>query len=120
MAQARRNFGSALICGRNPAGRHGVSTESGSDRVKADSNNRDCQDYYPVATALGTDLILKLGHYQHPAAFDSQACSKYTKTGFQRRLMNQRSFQVGSATFGDGRLAIIAGPCVIESREDAL
>src|SRR5437667_2800085 len=63
MAQARRNFGSALICGRNPAGRHGVSTESGSDRVKADSNNRDCQDYYPVATALGTDLILKLGHY---------------------------------------------------------
>src|SRR2546421_11592816 len=63
MAQARRNFGSALICGRNPAGRHGVSTESGSDRVKADSNNRDCQDYYPVATALGTDFILKLGHY---------------------------------------------------------
>src|SRR2546423_10173088 len=34
--------------------------------------------------------------------------------------MNQRSFQVGSATFGDGRLAIIAGPCVIESREHAL
>jgi 2-dehydro-3-deoxyphosphooctonate aldolase (KDO 8-P synthase) len=28
-----------------------------------------------------------------------------------------RSFQVGSATFGDGRLTIIAGPCVIESRE---
>src|SRR2546429_9373130 len=44
-------------------GGHGVSTESGSDRVKADSNNRDCQDYYPVATALGTDLILKFGHY---------------------------------------------------------
>jgi 2-dehydro-3-deoxyphosphooctonate aldolase (KDO 8-P synthase) len=30
-----------------------------------------------------------------------------------------RSFQVGSATFGDGRLTIIAGPCVIESREHA-
>jgi 2-dehydro-3-deoxyphosphooctonate aldolase (KDO 8-P synthase) len=30
-----------------------------------------------------------------------------------------RSFQVGAATFGDGRLAIIAGPCVIESREHA-
>ena len=59
--------GSGLICGRNPADCHGVSTESGSDRVKADSNNRDCQDYYPVATALGTDLILKLGHYSAEA-----------------------------------------------------
>lgn len=31
-----------------------------------------------------------------------------------------KSFQVGSATFGDGRLTIIAGPCVIESREHSL
>ena len=31
----------------------------------------------------------------------------------------KKSFQVGSATFGDGRLAIIAGPCVIESEEHA-
>ncbi|HYU99058.1 MAG TPA: 3-deoxy-8-phosphooctulonate synthase [Pyrinomonadaceae bacterium] len=31
-----------------------------------------------------------------------------------------QSFQVGDATFGDGRLTIIAGPCVIESREHAL
>jgi 2-dehydro-3-deoxyphosphooctonate aldolase (KDO 8-P synthase) len=31
-----------------------------------------------------------------------------------------KSFQVGSATFGDGRLTIIAGPCVIESAEHAL
>jgi 2-dehydro-3-deoxyphosphooctonate aldolase (KDO 8-P synthase) len=31
-----------------------------------------------------------------------------------------RSFQVGSATFGDGRLTIIAGPCAIESTEHAL
>ena len=29
-------------------------------------------------------------------------------------------FQVGSATFGDGRLTIIAGPCVIESSKHAL
>jgi len=34
--------------------------------------------------------------------------------------MNKRSFSVGSATFGDGRLTIIAGPCVIESEEHAL
>jgi len=34
--------------------------------------------------------------------------------------MNNRSFSVGSATFGDGRLTIIAGPCVIESEEHAL
>src|SRR2546430_4043592 len=34
--------------------------------------------------------------------------------------MNQKSFNVGSATFGDGRLTIIAGPCVIESEEHAL
>ena len=31
-----------------------------------------------------------------------------------------KAFQVGSANFGDGRLTIIAGPCVIESREHAL
>ena len=31
-----------------------------------------------------------------------------------------KSFQVGNATFGDGRLTIIAGPCVIETPEHAL
>jgi len=31
-----------------------------------------------------------------------------------------KSFQVGNVTFGDGRLTIIAGPCVIESAEHAL
>ena len=34
--------------------------------------------------------------------------------------MTTESFQVGNATFGDGRLTIIAGPCVIESQEHAL
>src|SRR6266513_2920242 len=34
--------------------------------------------------------------------------------------MNKRSFSVGSATFGDGRLTLIAGPCVIESEEHAM
>jgi 2-dehydro-3-deoxyphosphooctonate aldolase (KDO 8-P synthase) len=33
---------------------------------------------------------------------------------------NTKSFQVGSATFGDGRLTIIAGPCAIESEEHAM
>src|ERR1700745_1907452 len=33
--------------------------------------------------------------------------------------LQAKSFQVGSATFGDGRLTIIAGPCVIESEEHA-
>jgi 2-dehydro-3-deoxyphosphooctonate aldolase (KDO 8-P synthase) len=31
-----------------------------------------------------------------------------------------RSFRVGDVTFGDGRLTIIAGPCVIESSEHCL
>jgi 2-dehydro-3-deoxyphosphooctonate aldolase (KDO 8-P synthase) len=31
-----------------------------------------------------------------------------------------KPFRVGHTTFGDGRLTIIAGPCVIESREHAL
>ena len=31
-----------------------------------------------------------------------------------------KAFRVGDTTFGDGRLTIIAGPCVIESREHAL
>ncbi|HEY6122293.1 MAG TPA: 3-deoxy-8-phosphooctulonate synthase [Pyrinomonadaceae bacterium] len=34
-------------------------------------------------------------------------------------LTSSDSFQVGNATFGDGRLTIIAGPCVIESHEHA-
>jgi 2-dehydro-3-deoxyphosphooctonate aldolase (KDO 8-P synthase) len=34
--------------------------------------------------------------------------------------MEIKSFQVGSTTFGDGRLAFILGPCVIESAEHAL
>src|SRR5205085_8434470 len=33
---------------------------------------------------------------------------------------SSKSFQVGPTTFGDGRLTIIAGPCVIESEEHAL
>src|SRR5436190_22720018 len=32
----------------------------------------------------------------------------------------KKAFQVGNATFGDGRLTIIAGPCVIESAEHAM
>jgi 2-dehydro-3-deoxyphosphooctonate aldolase (KDO 8-P synthase) len=31
-----------------------------------------------------------------------------------------KPFSVGKTTFGDGRLTIIAGPCVVESREHAL
>jgi 2-dehydro-3-deoxyphosphooctonate aldolase (KDO 8-P synthase) len=31
-----------------------------------------------------------------------------------------KAFSVGDVTFGDGRLAVIAGPCVIESAEHAL
>lgn len=34
--------------------------------------------------------------------------------------MQREAFTVGNATFGDGRLTIIAGPCVIESAEHAL
>ena len=34
--------------------------------------------------------------------------------------MERETFSVGNATFGDGRLTIIAGPCVIESPEHAL
>ena len=34
--------------------------------------------------------------------------------------MEMKPFAVGNATFGDGRLTIIAGPCVIESAEHAL
>src|SRR6185369_5844231 len=33
---------------------------------------------------------------------------------------DRQSFKVGPATFGDGRLTIIAGPCVVESPEHAL
>jgi len=34
--------------------------------------------------------------------------------------LQRDTFTVGNATFGDGRLTIIAGPCVIESTEHAL
>jgi enterochelin esterase family protein len=49
-----------VVCTSVSNGRHGVSTGSGSDRVAAARNNRDRQDSYPVATAPGTDLILKI------------------------------------------------------------
>jgi 2-dehydro-3-deoxyphosphooctonate aldolase (KDO 8-P synthase) len=35
-------------------------------------------------------------------------------------LVEREIFSVGNATFGDGRLTILAGPCVIESTEHAL
>src|ERR1041385_1415245 len=31
-----------------------------------------------------------------------------------------KPFSVGNATFGDGRLTVIAGPCVVESREHTM
>src|SRR5216683_7169637 len=34
--------------------------------------------------------------------------------------VHMKPFHVGNTTFGDGRLTIIAGPCVIESEEHAL
>src|SRR5882672_9403948 len=34
--------------------------------------------------------------------------------------LKTKPFKVGNATFGDGRLTVIAGPCVIESQEHAL
>jgi 2-dehydro-3-deoxyphosphooctonate aldolase (KDO 8-P synthase) len=34
--------------------------------------------------------------------------------------LERQTFSVGGATFGDGRLTVIAGPCVIESTEHAL
>ena len=34
--------------------------------------------------------------------------------------LQTKSFQVGPTTFGDGRLTIIAGPCVIESEQHAM
>ena len=35
-------------------------------------------------------------------------------------MSSVKAFSVGKATFGDGRLTVIAGPCVIESPEHAL
>lgn len=35
-------------------------------------------------------------------------------------MLERQAFSVGEATFGDGRLTVIAGPCVIESVEHAL
>jgi len=40
-----------------------------------------------------------------------------SKTGTTEEV---RPFRVGDATFGDGRLTVIAGPCVVESREHVL
>ncbi|MCA1631830.1 MAG: 3-deoxy-8-phosphooctulonate synthase [Acidobacteria bacterium] len=34
--------------------------------------------------------------------------------------LNIKPFQIGGVTVGDGRLAVIAGPCIIESEEHAL
>ncbi len=47
---------------------------------------------------------------------DCGTCCK----AFQMTDTDIKSFQVGNATFGDGRLTIIAGPCVIESAAHAM
>src|SRR5438034_1776171 len=107
-SRLRTRAGSALICGRNPAGRHGVSTESGSDRVKADSNNRDCQDYYPVATALGTDLILKLGHYP--------ACP-CLRAGFGHAQPKVELRTLALLAFVSNRITLMAAKTKAERRE---
>ena len=41
-----------------------------------------------------------------------------TKANVEQEEM--KAFRVGAATFGDGRLTIIAGPCVVETPEHAL
>jgi len=48
----------------------GVSTESGSDRVTILEISGD-----PVATALGTDLILKLRHHSAKASLSEKSTS---------------------------------------------
>jgi 2-dehydro-3-deoxyphosphooctonate aldolase (KDO 8-P synthase) len=40
--------------------------------------------------------------------------------GEEKRSVEVKPFEVGGATFGDGRLTVIAGPCVVESRQHAL
>src|SRR3989440_4685964 len=62
---------SALIS----VGRHGVSTESGSDRVSLISKIRIKNYVYPVTTALGTDLITKLGHSTSAQQVDDRLLS---------------------------------------------
>jgi 2-dehydro-3-deoxyphosphooctonate aldolase (KDO 8-P synthase) len=56
---------------------------------------------------------LKVPGYLKPSA--SRTTQVLMQTGSQTN-----SFQVGPTTFGDGRLTIIAGPCVIESEEHAM
>jgi len=38
----------------------------------------------------------------------------------QAKVLKMESFRVGNAVFGDGRLTIIAGPCVVETPEHVL
>jgi len=53
-----------------------------------------------------------LGYFQSPASRTQQLLMQTDS--------ETKSFKVGDATFGDGRLTIIAGPCVIESEEHAM
>ncbi|MCU1267536.1 MAG: 2-dehydro-3-deoxyphosphooctonate aldolase [Acidobacteria bacterium] len=48
------------------------------------------------------------------------ACSLSEQTVWQTAFINMNSFKVGNVTFGDGRLTIIAGPCVVESPQHTL
>src|SRR6185436_4218827 len=56
-----------------------------------------------------------------PTRFAAQTFHIILLHPFSSRMTDaKKSFQVGSATFGDGRLTVIAGPCVIESEEHAM
>ncbi|PYS41770.1 MAG: hypothetical protein DMF71_10665, partial [Acidobacteria bacterium] len=71
--------------------RYAVSTESGSDRVTILAISFLAIGGDPVATALGTDLILKLRHYRLPAEFALPNRSEYAWRKHRRERIEFRN-----------------------------
>ena len=106
--------------------RYAVSTGSDSDPVVVDCENRDCQDYYPVAIAPGTDLIRKLGHYDSDGFLDfcrvaaipdfnnksdrlsAPACHQHQKMIFKSRSISSLSGTMVSTSGNIGATVLTA------------
>jgi hypothetical protein len=67
------------VCSGTVSGQHGVSTGSASNRVSVAISGTSHND--PVATAPGTDLILKLGEYHLFRNLDEHAFRYNKRTG---------------------------------------
>ena len=79
----------------------------------SDGRRQEDEKHYSINLRASSINRHSRGSVIHIIMLDSETRLRMNST-------NTKAFSVGSATFGDGRLTIIAGPCVVESAEHAM